>query len=447
MPPRVPCGGIFTGRILKMKRTFPVTDYGAIPNDDTAQTAHLQAAIDACYLSGGGEVTVPSGIYKTATLRLRSHVTLHLLEDAVLLGSRDPEDYTHFCEDPLEPPKEVEDGMFSRTPLSRWYNAILRAYLAEDIRIIGERGSRIDGQNCYDAQGEEGFRGPHAIAMYGCSGIELCGYTVTNSANWAHCITRCRNIYAHEVTVFAGHDGIHCRACENVLIADCTLHTGDDSVAGFNNVNMSITGCELNSSCSAFRLGGTNILIDRCRVFGPGRYGHRYTMSDEDKRAGIPTDDRHRHNTLNGFLYFCYGTFPLKADPGNIIVQNTDFENVGCLFSLEFGQHIWCCNRSLGDITFRNCHVHGISEPIRAYSDASTPLSLRMTDVHVSRREGSALDTLLVGQDVGSIELQRVTAQGYDGGAHLDLRFRQAENGSTAISLHDCEGIVASPTT
>ncbi len=424
-----------------MKRIFCVTDYGAVAGDGTLQTRYIQAAIDACFLYGGGEVTVPAGEYLTATLRIRSHVTLHLLENAVLKGVRDPEAYTHFGEDMLEPPEDIREIGFSRGMLSRWCNAIIRGYCADDIRIIGERGSLIDGQNCYDAQGEEGFRGPHAIGLYRCQAVELAGYTVVDSGNWAHCIVNCRNLYVHGLTVLAGHDGIHCRLCDNVLIEDCHFSTGDDCVAGFNNRGMAVLRCELNSSCSAFRLGGTDVLIDRCRVVGPGRYGHRWKMSDEEKIAGAPTNETHRHNTLTGFLYFCCGDFELRAAPGNIVVQNTDFENVDCLFNLEFKQHIWCCNRSLGDITFRNCRALGLCEPMRAFSDANEPLTLRMVDCEVSLREGVKPCAMLVGHDMKVIELQNVTASGYSGDAVLCIRTNELPSDAPIVTLRDCEGI------
>ena len=65
-----------------------VRDYGAMPDGGNC-TQSIQKAIDDCYLKGGGEVVVPAGIYLAAGLRLRSNVTLHLMENAVLQGSID----------------------------------------------------------------------------------------------------------------------------------------------------------------------------------------------------------------------------------------------------------------------------------------------------------------------------------------------------------------------
>ena len=170
------------------KRIFLVTDYGAKANVPELQTKALQEAIDACFLQGGGIVEVPEGVFITGSIRIRSNVTLHLLKNAVIKGSRNPEDYFGYLEDEVEPlsaelitkcpwnraensPNKKRDYDFMRIPGSRWNNGLIRAILAENIAIIGEEGSVIDGSDCYDELGEEHYRGPHAIAAYYCKNI------------------------------------------------------------------------------------------------------------------------------------------------------------------------------------------------------------------------------------------------------------------------------------
>ena len=53
------------------QRVFNIQDYGAV-SCDQLQTKAIQAALDACFLAGGGRVVVPAGIYLTGGLRLRS---------------------------------------------------------------------------------------------------------------------------------------------------------------------------------------------------------------------------------------------------------------------------------------------------------------------------------------------------------------------------------------
>ena len=96
-----------------MKTIVNVLDFGAQCND-SIQTAHIQAAIDYCFQQGGGEVQVPGGTYLIGSIRIRSGVTLHLLENAVLKGTRNPEDYFTYLENDIEPlrPDQVTDAPY-----------------------------------------------------------------------------------------------------------------------------------------------------------------------------------------------------------------------------------------------------------------------------------------------------------------------------------------------
>ena len=85
-----------------MKMKISIHDFGAKP-DGNIQTTAIQAAIDHCFLRGGGEVVIPEGIYLTGGIRLRSNITLHLMENAVLKGVRDPEEYYGYLNDNVEP--------------------------------------------------------------------------------------------------------------------------------------------------------------------------------------------------------------------------------------------------------------------------------------------------------------------------------------------------------
>ena len=251
-----------------MKQLYNIVDYGAVAGVPELQTAKIQAAIDAAFLAGGGEVVVPAGTFKTATIRLRSNITLHLLSGAVLDGSTDPDDYTHFLEDtlePIDPEKEVDDEYATGAFLKPWYNAIIKVYRAENVKIIGEKDSVICGNNTYNPNGEEGYRGPHAIQMTYCKNLEFGGYTVKDSANWSHTINKCNNIFAHDLTVLGGHDGFHVRICKNVLIENCEFYTGDDCIAGFANENVVVRNCYLDCACSALRFGGTEAFRKRIR--------------------------------------------------------------------------------------------------------------------------------------------------------------------------------------
>ena len=153
--------------------TVNAKDFGLIPNVEELQHGAIQKAIDHCFAQGGGDVVIPKGVYHLGDIRLRSHITLRLESGVHLMGSRNPEDYFNHRGDKVEPiaPERITDApyvglwtihgeteyeenkpeyRFRRLPASRWNNAIIRAIDAEDIKVIGERDSVIDGVNCFD---------------------------------------------------------------------------------------------------------------------------------------------------------------------------------------------------------------------------------------------------------------------------------------------------------
>ncbi len=70
-----------------------VHDFGAV-GDGKARDHHaIQSTIDACADAGGGRVIVSAGRYCCGTIFLKSHVELHLLAGACIVGSPDRDDY------------------------------------------------------------------------------------------------------------------------------------------------------------------------------------------------------------------------------------------------------------------------------------------------------------------------------------------------------------------
>ncbi len=378
-----------------------ITEYGARP-DGTLCTQAVQAAIDDCFLAGGGTVEVPAGDFLIASVRLRSNVTLHLLKNARLLGVRDPELYSAVMEDTLEP-LDAEKALLAERDVTqkmgrdnyfaaRWSNGIIRACHARNIAIIGEEGSEINGQNCYDAQGEEGYRGPHGINMHDCENVRLCGYTVHHSANWANTFFRSRNIAMENVTVLGGHDGAHFRGCDNVHIDRCRFFSGDDCVAGFDNLNVTVTNCEINTACNSFRFGGTNVFIKNCHIFGPARYLHRGSLTLQEQIDGVSTEAvaedgnaQHRYNMLSAFTYFADFSREIREQPGNIVLQDCVIENTDRLLHYNFsGNETWQKHRPLRSIRFDRVKAVGIRLPLNLYGDEAEPVECVFRDSTVA---------------------------------------------------------------
>ena len=401
---------------------FNVQNYGALPNGSLC-TKGIQSAIDECFKAGGGKVVVPTGTYLVGCIRLRSGVTLHLLEDAVLMGSIDPEDYVDYINDEVEPISEelrektvdtVVPGYSSRSamPFSRWNNAIIRAYCADNIAIIGEKGSEINGRNCFDEVGEEKYRGPHAINMWFCHNVELRGYTVRDSANWAHAIQNSSDIHVSKITVLGGHDGFDIRTCDRVLVENSVFRSGDDCIAGFDNIDVVIRNCIFDCACSWLRFGGTDVLVENCEGIAPSTYGFRGSLTEEEKRSRADTHENCRHTCHNSFLYYCDNRADVRKTPGNILIRNCRFKNPNAVMNLPFGR-LWCTNRSLHDLTFERCVFEGISMTGVLSCPPEEPFHLLMKDCKITPREGYESIAIFSGTGVGSITLENVAIEGF----------------------------------
>jgi hypothetical protein len=399
----------------KRMKSYSILDYGA-KICDTPQTKEIQSAIDACFLAGGGRVIVPCGVYLTGGIRLRSGVQLYLESGAILKGSRNPEDYLSFLEDEIEPVKENEilhDQHPYTYATSRWNNGLIRAIDAENISVIGEKGSYLDGSNVYDPLLEDGYRGPHGISLWRCKGVHFEGYTVIHSGNWAHAIFESEDITVKRVTVYGGHDGVDIRGCDRVLIENCLLHTGDDSVAGYDNCDVVVRNCDLKSGCNIFRFGGNNVLIENCKTDNPCEFAYRGHLSDEKKKMGELTDESCRHRALNVLSYFCDYRIKIRKTPGNIVFRNCEFRGITRFFRMPFGQHKWCDNRPLTSITFENCAIVGMSDPSIVLGDEKEKISFVLKNCRFGMEAGAEDLPFLTCKNFSLLSLENVEFENF----------------------------------
>ncbi len=396
-----------------------IIDYGA-RTQDILVTEQIQTAIDDVFKAGGGTVEIPAGIYRVGGLRLRSRVTLHLQSGAMLEGSENPEDYTGWLKDTLEPIADYDEELFttkkkrSAVPFSRWNNALIRAYDAEDVAVIGEPYSYINGCNVYDPTGEEDYRGPHGINMQRCKNVTLKGYTLRNTGNWAHDLTRCENIEIANVTVYGGHDGIDLMLCERVRIRNCRLDTGDDGIAGFGSKDVIISDTILNSSCSAARFGGTDVLFERCKTEPNPPFGFRGSLSPEDRARSISTNEAHRHSTKTSFLYYCderFGALPYV--PGNIVFKDCDFDGVRHFVVIPYGSHIWCRNEPLRSLTFEGCRFANLAREGYLYGDPVKTTELTLKNCTLEAIPGSEQSVILEAHNFTRLTLENIKTVGY----------------------------------
>lgn len=403
-------------------KKFNILDYGA-KMCDALQTNAIQAAIDDCFLAGGGRVVIPCGVFYTGSIRIRSNVELYLQTGAILKGSRDPEQYFGYRQDTLEPVALEECGDYlsdtkkavsaSCVATSRWSNGLIRAIDAQNIAVTGEVGSYIDGCNCYDPQGEQQYRGPHGMSIWRCRGIRLTGYTFLNSSNWCHAIFQSKDITIQGIGIHGGCDGIDIRTCDNVLIEDCNINSGDDCVAGFDNHDVIIRNCTLNTACMPFRLSGNNILAENC-VSKDRNFGSRRWMTDEEKSRGELTNEKNRHESHATYSCYCDYRAVIRKPLENITIRNCHFAQEHEILRIEYdGRHRFCVNRGLRSITFEDCSMADIIDTGMIWGKADEKVSVYLKNVKVTCRPGHEHVPLFVADHFDRIVLENCTFEGY----------------------------------
>ena len=398
-------------------KIFNIRDYGA-RICDFLQTENIQRAIDDCFLAGGGRVVIPCGVYVTGGLRIRSGVELYLETGAILKGSRKAEDYFGFRNDTLEPVELGEVGDTPKTsrstvPSSRWCNALIRAFDAHDFAIIGEKGSYIDGCNAYDPEGEHNYRGPHGLCIWRSKNMRFEGYTMIDTGNWSHAFFKCQNITFKNIAIHGGEDGIDIRTCDDVLIEDCNINTPDDAVAGYDNHNVIVRNCKLNSSCMSLRFGGNNVLVENC-VSDERNFGPRGGLSMEDKIMGVHSNPNMRHESRAAFSYFCDFRVDVRKTPENIVFRNCRFEQIREIMRLEFtGLNRWCAQKSLKEVTFENCYMGDLYYTGMLWGDAEDKVTCRFKNVTFACREGMDHVPLLAVGNVEKLIFEDCTFEGF----------------------------------
>ncbi|MBB4659567.1 rhamnogalacturonidase [Parvularcula dongshanensis] len=234
-----------------------VRRFGATGDGRTIDTEAVNKAIDHCASMGGGTVVFPAGRYACYTVRLKSNVTLHLSDGAVLLAAPNPEPggrgYDH--PEPIDPAIQGYQDFGH----SHFQNSLIWGEGLHDVAITGP--GLIDGTNLSRGDGSYGYMDdPHhdgtgnkAIALKECRNVLLRDFRVYRGGWFALLATGVDNLTIQNLLVDTTRDGFDIDACRNVRVTDCTVNSPwDDGIClkssyalGYARPceNVTITGC------------------------------------------------------------------------------------------------------------------------------------------------------------------------------------------------------------
>jgi polygalacturonase len=244
---------------------YNVINFGAKADGQVKDTYFVQNAIDSCSARGGGTVYFPPGTYLCGSLHLKSNIALYLDHGAVIMMSKDNEDF-----DPYE---QLDFKSAGDKETSYFHYALIWGEDIEHVSIMGT--GIIDGN-----RPKRG--GPKPIALKRCRYVSIRDITLKNAPNYNISMLGTDFVTISGVTILNGYsDGIDPDACQNVRISDCYIDCYDDAIvpkASFSLgvrrsvENLTVTNCILASNCNAFKFGTEsgggfkNVTVSNCTI-------------------------------------------------------------------------------------------------------------------------------------------------------------------------------------
>lgn len=306
---------VFTILILQslqlLAKDYPASLFGIYSDGISLNTRSIQAGIDYINVNGGGRLVFYVGRYLTGSIHLKSNVTIHLEEGAVLAGSLNPYDYD----------KKI-------------FTAMILGYDQDSIGITGQ--GVIDGQGRtvarnvlhlihsgilkdrlrYDRPQED--QRPMIINFRNCRNVVIRGITIRNAASWVQTYDQCRNLEIDNIYVdskaYWNNDGIDIVDCDGVRITNSFIDAADDGIClkshddkSFCN-NIYIRNNTIRSSANAIKFGTAsyggfrNIRIINNKVFDTYRSAIALESVDGGFLENVEVDSLVATNTGNAIF-------------------------------------------------------------------------------------------------------------------------------------------------
>ncbi|KFK44054.1 hypothetical protein AALP_AA1G210100 [Arabis alpina] len=354
---------------------FDLKDFGGVGDGFTLNTEAFESAVISISKlgknSGGGQLNVPPGRWLTAPFNLTSHMTLFLAEDSEILGVED-ENYW-----PLMPP--LPSYGYGRERPGPRYGSLIHGQNLKDIVITGHNGT-INGQGQswwkkHQRRLLNHTRGPLVQIMWS-SDIVIANITLRDSPFWTLHPYDCKNVTIRNVTILApvtgapNTDGIDPDSCEDMVIEDCYISTGDDAIAiksGWDQFGI------------AYGRPSTNILIRNLVVRSVISAGVSIGSEMSGGISNVTIENLVIWNSRRGIR--------IKTAPGrggyirNITYKNLTLDNVrvGIVIKTDYNEHAddnfdRKAYPTLSGFSFKGIHGHGVRVPVRIHGSEQIPV-------------------------------------------------------------------------
>jgi polygalacturonase len=233
---------------------FNVKTFGATGDGKTLDTDAINQAIIAANAAGGGTVRFPAGTYLSASIHLKSNVTLFLEAGSTIEAVSEKLA-------PYDLPETNAWTAYQDFGHSHWHNSLIWGENIENVSIIGP--GLIHGKGLSRGWATRLYKDPppgagnKAISLKNCHNVILRDISILHGGHFAILATGVDNLTIDNVRLDTNRDGMDIDCCHNVRISNCSVNSPWDD------------GICLKSSYALGCLRATeNVTINNCYVTG-----------------------------------------------------------------------------------------------------------------------------------------------------------------------------------
>lgn len=273
-------------------RVYNIVDFGAVSDGITVNTAAIQRAVEEC--CENGTVYIPSGIFVTGSISLKSNMTLFVEKDAVLIGSDNPDDY------PIMNYRfeGIEDVC---------YASLIDAYHTENLNIVGEGVINANGAALKKAELAEN-KGKRGRAV---------------------CIRNSKNIYLQDITIRQSPAWcLHTIYSENITLNNVNIHTKYDENGNIYDHIINGDGFDPDSCSNVYVFNSMIASQDDCIAIKSGK-------NEEGRSIGIPCENIRITDCVFKSGFGVVVGSEMSGDVRNVFVRDCIFENTHSIASIK----------------------------------------------------------------------------------------------------------------
>jgi polygalacturonase len=353
---------------------FDIRTYGAAGDGKTVDSPAINKAIEAAAAAGGGTVMFPAGTWLCFSIRLKSHVALHLSQGATILAADSPlpgatTGYNGGTYDAAEP--NTAWDAYQDYGHNHWHNSLIWGEGINDVSITGpglifgkglsygagpgrvgppragfgpDRPAPASGAptppivrpprgNYTMFQAEQPGVGNKAIALKNCRNVLFRDFSILKGGHFGLLLTGVDNLTIDNLTIDTDRDGMDIDCCRNVRVSNCFVNSPwDDAI------------CPKSSYALGYNRATENMTITNCYVAGSYELG---TMLDGTYKKFAPDVPRLARNGRIKCGTESNGGFK------NITISNCVFD--GCMgLALESEDGALCEDIAISNITMRD---------------------------------------------------------------------------------------------